>query len=60
MAQRFPKYEFASDADYNAALATHHKAMIAAVKAKQSADISTSDALDAALAAVAALPMYNQ
>ena len=60
MAQRFPKYEFAKDEDYLAALELHHKVMIAAVKAKQSAQTATSDALDAAIEAMAALPMYNQ
>ena len=52
MAQRFPKYEFATDADYQAALVLHHKVMIAAVKAKQSAQTDSSDALDAAIAAL--------
>merc|ERR1712127_2598 len=58
MAQRFPKWEFGDDAEYQSALVLHHKLMIAAVKAKQATDLATSDALDAAIEAVAALPMY--
>jgi len=58
MAQRFPKWEFGSDDDYKTALELHHKTMVCAVKAKQSTDVATSDALDAAIEAMAALPMY--
>lgn len=58
MCQRFPKFEFASDEDYNEALALHHAVMVAAMKAKQGTSTSTADALDAALDAITALPMY--
>ncbi|KAK3234731.1 hypothetical protein CYMTET_55020 [Cymbomonas tetramitiformis] len=60
MCQRFPKFEFASTEDYNAALAAHHAVMVAAMKAKQGTATSTCDALDSAIDAVSALPMYNQ
>ena len=60
MAQRFPKFEFASEQDKLEALGLHHAVMVAAMKAKQSSEVATSDALDAAIDAVAALPMYNQ
>eukprot|EP00192_Tetraselmis_astigmatica_P014865 CAMPEP_0117664964 /NCGR_PEP_ID=MMETSP0804-20121206/9531_1 /TAXON_ID=1074897 /ORGANISM="Tetraselmis astigmatica, Strain CCMP880" /LENGTH=165 /DNA_ID=CAMNT_0005472293 /DNA_START=89 /DNA_END=586 /DNA_ORIENTATION=- len=59
MCQRFPKWEFASQEDYLAALELHHKVMIAAMKAKQGTGTDTCDALEAAIDAVMALPMYQ-
>merc|ERR1712084_28701 len=43
-----PKSPFTAEADYIAALQAHHKAMLAAVKCKQTADPADGDALEAA------------
>jgi hypothetical protein len=59
MCQRFPKWTFASNEDYHAALEVHHKLMVAAMKAKQGTGADSCDALDAAIDAVMALPMYQ-
>merc|ERR1740116_519113 len=45
-----PKTPFKSEADYIAALQTHHTVMLAAVKCKQTVDVANADALDAAAA----------
>jgi len=45
-----PKTPFASEADYVAALQSHHAVMLAAVKCKQNVDPALADALDAAVA----------
>lgn len=59
MCQRFPKFVFASNEDYHAALELHHKLMVAAMKAKQGTGVDTCDALDAAIDAVSGLAMYK-
>eukprot|EP00958_Prasinococcus_capsulatus_P009482 scaffold926_cov408-Prasinococcus_capsulatus_cf.AAC.11 len=58
MAQRIPKWEFESADEKKDALLVHHDLMVAAMKAKQSADPASADTVDAAIAALAALPMY--
>merc|ERR1719213_517581 len=45
-----PKSPFTAEADYIAALQAHHKAMLAAVKFKQTVDPAEADALEAAAA----------
>merc|ERR1719401_2283168 len=45
-----PKTPFKSEADYIAALQSHHKVMTSAVKSKQTVDPANADALDAAVA----------
>ncbi|CAE7684232.1 lip-1 [Symbiodinium sp. CCMP2592] len=45
-----PKTPFASEADYIAALQSHHQVMLAAVKCKQNVDPALADALDGAVA----------
>eukprot|EP00239_Pterosperma_sp_CCMP1384_P006103 CAMPEP_0197845900 /NCGR_PEP_ID=MMETSP1438-20131217/2757_1 /TAXON_ID=1461541 /ORGANISM="Pterosperma sp., Strain CCMP1384" /LENGTH=169 /DNA_ID=CAMNT_0043457369 /DNA_START=78 /DNA_END=587 /DNA_ORIENTATION=- len=59
MCQRIPKWEWGSDEDKMAALAVHHAVMVAAMKAKQGTNTATCDDLDAAIDAMAALPMYQ-
>merc|ERR1711879_192948 len=43
-----PKSPFKSEADYVAALQSHHKVMLQAVKCKQTVDPANADALDSA------------
>jgi len=43
-----PKSPFKSEADYIAALQSHHKVMLAAVKCKQTVDPANADALESA------------
>jgi len=45
-----PKTPFKSEADYIAALQSHHKVMLAAVKCKQTVDAANAEALSAAVA----------
>merc|ERR1719350_951549 len=45
-----PKTPFKSEADYIAALQSHHKVMTVAVKCKQTVDPANADALDGAVA----------
>merc|ERR1712056_107028 len=45
-----PKTPFKSEADYIAALQSHHKVMLAAVKCKQTVDAANAGVLDAAVA----------
>merc|ERR1711948_74970 len=45
-----PKTPFKSEADYIAALESHHKVMTAAVKCKQTVDAANASTLDAAVA----------
>merc|ERR1711920_762892 len=45
-----PKTPFSSEADYIAALESHHRVMLAAVKCKQTVDPANADALQAAAA----------
>merc|ERR1712039_249088 len=45
-----PKTPFKSEADYIAALQSHHKVMLCAVKCKQTVDPANADALEAAAA----------
>mmetsp|Transcript_73539 Transcript_73539/g.213013 ORF Transcript_73539/g.213013 Transcript_73539/m.213013 type:complete len:210 (-) Transcript_73539:123-752(-) len=45
-----PKTPFKSEEDFVAALQSHHKAMLLAVKCKQTVDVANADALEAAVA----------
>ena len=47
-----------SHQEYLEALALHHAVIVCAMKAKQSAELATVEALDAAIAALA--PMYTK
>ncbi|CAJ1399344.1 unnamed protein product [Effrenium voratum] len=52
-----PKTPFSSEADYVAALQSHHQVMLAAVKCKQNVDPALADALDAAVAEMSKMYM---
>eukprot|EP00437_Effrenium_voratum_P011852 CAMPEP_0181446236 /NCGR_PEP_ID=MMETSP1110-20121109/26000_1 /TAXON_ID=174948 /ORGANISM="Symbiodinium sp., Strain CCMP421" /LENGTH=208 /DNA_ID=CAMNT_0023570307 /DNA_START=57 /DNA_END=683 /DNA_ORIENTATION=+ len=52
-----PKTPFASEADYIAALQSHHQVMLAAVKCKQNVDPALADALDGAVAEMSKMYM---
>ena len=58
LAQRVKPELFEDEAAYKDALVAHHKLMQAAVKGKQVVDVDACDALDAAIDAVKALPIY--
>merc|ERR1712178_613259 len=45
-----PKSPFKSESDYIEALKAHHAVMLAAVKCKQTVDVSNADALEAKIA----------
>jgi Nickel-containing superoxide dismutase len=53
LCQRVKQASFPSEADYLLALKLHHNVMVAAMKAKQTMDLSACDALDHALEDVA-------